>query len=369
MQRRRNNSSRSNNLSTMIILTLNVGSSSVKYSLYKNKKNIQQATFNKIYDHETRLWCIKQIKENLEITPNIIVHRIVHGRDIKKTSFINKELLKELKKASELAPLHVKPQIEVIKYTQKLFKSKQIAVFDTSFHSTIPEHAKIYGLPYKYYEKGIKKYGFHGINHKYVSKKYKGKVISLHLGSGCSITAIKNKKSIDTTMGFTPLDGLLMTTRSGSLDPSIIPFMIEHEKVEPRKIIEILNKESGLLGISEESRDMKELLESKKPKAKLAIKVFLYKINKEIGAMINTLQGINTIIFTGGIGENSPYIRQKIIQQLTYLGAELDQTKNKQNQNILNSKKSKIQIVIEKANEELEMINEAIKLCKNSNKQ
>lgn len=352
----------------MNILTLNVGSSSLKYSFWNNKQLLYHKNFEKIYSLEEKFACIDKIKKELKQTPNLVIHRVVHGKDIKDTSLINKELILKLKEAEELAPLHVKPQRKVIEYSLKAFNTPQIAVFDTAFHSTIPIRAKIYGLPYKYFEKGIKKYGFHGINHKYVSRNEKGKVISLHLGSGSSICAIKEGKSFDTTMGFTPLEGLLMTTRSGSLDPSIIPFMIEHEKVNAHKVVEILNSESGLLGISGISKDMKELIESKETRAKLAVDVFIYKAIKELGSMISVLKGVDTIIFTGGIGENSSIIRRRILENFEYLGLKINPKLNKENKEVISEKNSKVKVKVKSANEELEMVLEGLKLWKNINK-
>jgi acetate kinase len=352
----------------MNILTLNVGSSSLKYSFWADKKLLYNKTFEKVYELEDRLNCITKIKAEIKETPTLVIHRVVHGRDIKDTSLINDELILKLKEAAELAPLHVKPQIEVIKHSLNIFKTTQIAVFDTAFHSTIRDKARIYGLPYKYFEKGIKKYGFHGINHKYVSRNESGRVISLHLGSGCSICAIKDGKSFDTTMGFTPLEGLLMTTRSGSLDPTIIPFMIEHEGVSARKIVEILNKESGLLGISGISKDMKELLESKEDRAKLAVDVFIYKAIKELGSMISVLKGVDTIIFTGGIGENSNVIRKRILENFEYLGLKINPLYNKENKEVISDLNSTVIVKVKKANEELEMVLEGLKIWKSINK-
>lgn len=351
----------------MNILTLNVGSSSVKYAYFNDKKLVEKKLYERIKTIEERKDCLKKIKKEYPHT-DLLIHRIVHGKDITKTSFIDNELVNKLEEAKELAPLHVGPQLEIIKLSEKLFDCKHIAVFDTAFHSTIPKKARIYGLPHKYFDKGIKKYGFHGINHKFVTRKEKGKVISLHLGSGCSITAVKNGKSIETSMGFTPLEGLIMGTRSGSLDPSIVPFILMHEKADVKEVIKILNKESGLLGISEKSNDLRDLLNNKDEKSKLAISVFVYKIIKELGSYITLLGGVDTIIFTGGIGENSAYIRKEILKSLKYLGVKIDNKLNDKNNEVISTNNSSIVVKIKKADEEKEMVIEGLKLWENTNK-
>ena len=235
---------------------------------------------------------------------------------------MDKGFVNILKKIESLAPLHDIPEIDVIE-SCKIFKVKQYAVFDTEFHTTIPEKAKIYGLPYSYYKKGIRRYGFHGISHRYVvdylrkNKLMKNKIIICHMGNGVTVSAIKNGKSIDTSMGFTPLEGPIMGSRSGSIDPSIIFFL--SKKLSLPKIKKILNYKSGLLGISGKSNDIRDLIKSKRKRSKLAIDVLCYQISKYIGSYIPVLNGLNLIVFTGGIGENVHLIRRKILKNINFI--------------------------------------------------
>jgi len=347
------------------ILIFNVGSSSIKYSFFSNNKVIEKNKVEKIYTKEARRDVVQPLlKELRDKKISIVMHRVVHGADITEPKIINKSLIQKLKKISKLAPLHNIPEIEVIEICQQLTKVKQIAVFDTSFYSTIPIKARVYGLPYQFYKLGIKKYGFHGMSHKYVTKNLKGKIISCHLGNGCSITAIKNGKAIDTSMGFTPLDGLIMGTRSGSLDPAIIPFLIT-KGYSISKINDLLNHKSGLLGISGISNDIRDLMKSKNSRAKLALDIFVYTTTKYIGSYVAALNGVDTIVFTAGIGENSPYIREKILENFFYLRLKIDKNKNSKNERIISTKDSKIKVLVIKTNEELQMIEDAKKLINN----
>ncbi|MFT4283105.1 MAG: acetate/propionate family kinase [Candidatus Woesearchaeota archaeon] len=347
----------------MKILTFNVGSTSIKYALYEDNNFVEGYNYENIKNKENRLNVANNIinkLRNQKIKPQRIIHRVVHGKDIKEPKLITNKLIQKLEDISQLAPLHLIPEIDVIKVCKENYKCKQFAVFDTSFYSNLPIHTQIYGLPYKYFKKGIKKYGFHGISHKFVTRNEKGKVISFHLGGGCSITAVKNGFAVDTTMGFTPLEGLIMATRSGSLDPAIIPHIIKNENVSIDEVSNVLNKESGLLGISGKTSDMKVLLENKDERSKLAIDVFCYKARKHFLGILSNLNGIDTIIFTGGIGQNSSKIRSKILSKLDFLGIEIDEKLNRKNKDIISSKSSRVIIKVKKTNEEKAMILECI---------
>ncbi|MFT7616107.1 MAG: acetate kinase [Candidatus Woesearchaeota archaeon] len=344
-----------------MILVFNVGSSSVKYKLFDKEKVVLSAYYEQIYSTKIRMGVVQKIfydikKKNYSISK--IGHRVVHGGSMKKSVRITKTIFSKLKKISELAPLHDIPELEVISACAKHFSVPQIAVFDTAFHQTIPDFASAYGIPYALFEKGIKKYGFHGISHKFVSKGIKGKVISCHLGSGCSVTAIKNGKSIDTSMGFTPLDGVLMSTRAGSLDPSIIPYLMRHEKMTPAQITHMLNNESGWYGVSGVSKDLRLVVKSKTKRAKLAIDMFVYRIATKIGSYVAALNGIDTIIFTGGIGERNAQLRKAILSQLTYLGVSIDVTKNKKPTSRISTSRSKVKVLVIPTNEELAIAQE-----------
>ncbi|MBL7050577.1 acetate/propionate family kinase [Candidatus Woesearchaeota archaeon] len=356
----------------MNILVLNVGSSSIKYTLFKNTKilfsNLIERIGEKKGKFKTHSLALKEIKTQLTLKNaniDVIGHRVVHGGKIKKPSKITNNIIKKLKKVAELAPLHEIPEIKVIELSHKLFpKQKQYAVFDTAFYHTLPNKAKIYGIPYKFFRAGIQKFGFHGLSHKYVSQKLKGKTITCHLGSGCSITAIKNKKAIDTSMGFTPLEGLVMGTRSGSLDPAIIPYLIKHQKLSLKQIDQLLNRKSGLLGISGISNDLRDLLKNKNPRAKLAVEIFIYKITQYIGSYTATLNGLDNLVFTAGIGENSHMVREKILNNLSYLGIKIDKNKNKTNAKIISTKNSKVKVMVTKTNETLMIAKEILKITK-----
>jgi acetate kinase len=264
-----------------------------------------------------------------------IGHRVVHGgEEFKASTLITGKVIRSIEKYAELAPLHNPPSLSGIKACLDILKGiPQVAVFDTSFHQTMPEKAFLYGLPYKYYEKySIRKYGFHGTSHRWVAKAAakelkrppeRLKIVTCHLGNGCSMAAVDRGESVDTTMGFTPLEGLLMGTRSGDLDPAVVFYLMEKEGLSPQKISDILNKTSGLLGISGVSNDMRDLLKAVKSKnartstrAKLAIEIFIYRIEKYIGAYQAAMRGLDAVIFTAGIGEHNPWLVNRIKKDL-----------------------------------------------------
>lgn len=261
---------------------------------------------------------------------NIIAvgHRVVHGGESFCSSVvIDDQVLKEIKSCNHLAPLHNPVNALGIEILQEKFPDiPQVAVFDTSFHQTMPETAYLYALPYEYYENyQVRRYGFHGTSHRFVVAKGAEEVgkaleetsfISCHLGNGCSVAAVKGGKCLDTSMGLTPLEGLVMGQRSGDLDPSIVSFLSDHLQVSGEEVITILNKKSGLLGISGVSEDMRLLTESQEPRAKLAIDIFCYRLAKYIAAYLVPLQEVDAILFTGGIGENAAGIRNQVMEHL-----------------------------------------------------
>lgn len=261
-----------------------------------------------------------------------IGHRVVHGgEEFKASVIIDKDVLSRIKFYSKLAPLHNPPAYNGIKATMKHFPGvKQVAVFDTAFHQTMPEEAYMYGLPYKLYEKYcIRRYGFHGTSHRYVAQTAakelkkplsKLKLITCHLGNGCSIAAVKHGRSIDTSMGFTPLEGLIMGTRCGDIDPALIGYIMEKEKLGIEAVGAMMNRKSGLLGISGLSNDMRDLLQFAKEgnkRAKLAIDVFIYKVKKYIGSYIAAMNGADAVILTAGIGENVSILEKRLRKELS----------------------------------------------------
>ena len=273
-------------------------------------------------------------------------HRVVHGGEhFNKSVKIDENVLRAIEDCIELAPLHNPTNIKGIQAARDVFGGglPQVAVFDTAFHQTLPEYAFLYAIPYQLYRRyRIRRYGFHGTSHRYVAYRYRQlqklnrdqtNVITIHLGNGCSIAGIRRGNSQDTSMGLTPLEGLVMGTRSGDIDPAIVDFIGVKEGLSSREVETLLNKQSGLLGISGLTNDMRELLaeesENNDRRAHLAIEVFCYRVRKYIGAFLAATSGADAIIFTGGIGENSPEVRRRICAGLEWLGLELDEEKNR----------------------------------------
>lgn len=355
------------------ILSLNIGSSSFKAKLFE-AKSLREINSWKIDSvSEGGLNLILQDLGDLEEI-SLITHRVVHGGDkYQKAVLIDKAVKANIKKLFSIAPIHNPINFQGIVLAEKLFKNaKNIAVFDTAFHQTLDEKAYIYGLPYSWYQKyKIRRYGFHGISHKYISseainylRKQKAqfaKIITCHLGNGSSITAIKDSKSIDTSMGFTPLEGVMMGTRCGDIDPAIVFWIAKKEKLSLEEVEDILQKKSGLLGISGLSHDIRILLDSyhANPLVKLAFDIYTYKISKYIASYIGVLGGLDALVFSGGIGENAVSIRNLIINQLSYFGLFLDSKANQKNSLEIQSKDSKAKILLINTNEELQMAKEA----------
>lgn len=308
------------------------------------------------------------IKDMGEI--NAVGHRVVHGGEkFTSSALIDADVEKSIEECFDLAPLHNPPNMMGIKACQELMPGvPMVAVFDTAFHMTIPKYAYMYALPYEVYEKyGIRKYGFHGTSHMYVSRRAidmlgkpaeETKIITCHLGNGSSITAVKGGKSVETTMGFTPLEGVCMGTRCGSIDPAVVPFIMEKENLSTREIDTLMNKMSGVLGVSGVSNDFRDLDEAASKgneRADLALEIFAYKIKKVIGEYSAVLDGPDAIVFTAGIGENSASIRKRILSGLENFGVKIDEEKNKiRGQEIdIAAPDSKIRVFVIPTNEEL----------------
>jgi acetate kinase len=359
----------------MNILVINCGSSSIKYQLINRgkRKVLAKGLLEKISEinssqvHRIGGKVVKKqdeaanyeeglksilallldekrgvIKDASEIS--VVGHRVVHGgEDFFDSVLIDDEVIKTIKSYISLAPLHNPPNLAGIKAARNLFPDvPQVAVFDTAFHQTLPEKAFLYALPYQYYEKyKIRRYGFHGTSHRYIAERAAKflkkplkelKIITCHLGNGCSITAIDKGKSIDTSMGFTPLEGLVMGTRCGDVDAAAVLFLMEKENFTTAQMDNLLNKQSGLLGISGISNDLREVQKwvvKGDQRAKLALEVFAYRIKKYIGAYSAVLGGLDALIFSAGIGENEVNIRDKVCQGLEFLGVYLDKKKNR----------------------------------------
>ena len=386
----------------MKILVLNCGSSSIKYQFIdteiqdalamgmverigmssavlthtpKGKEKIR--IVGEILDHTIAIEYVLAvllspnhgvIKDKSEI--DAVGHRVVHGgEDFSASVLITDRVMSVIKENIELAPLHNPPNIKGIQAAKShLPKIPQVAVFDTAFHANMPTYAYLYGLPYELYRRyKIRRYGFHGTSHRFVAeravellgKPYNElKLITCHLGNGASIAAIDRGISVDTSMGFTPLEGLLMGTRSGDLDPSIITYVMGKEGLEIREMNALLNKHSGLIGVSGESSDMRELEEAVAEgdkKAKNAFDLFTYRIKKYVGSYIAALGGLDALVFTGGIGENSVEVRKTVCLNMNYLGLELDHVKNDnaKGEMDLSTENSKAKILRIPTNEEL----------------
>ncbi|HOI29715.1 MAG TPA: acetate kinase [Melioribacteraceae bacterium] len=308
------------------------------------------------------------IKDKSEI--DAVGHRVVHGGETFSGSvLITDQVMKALKDNIELAPLHNPPNIKGIQATKEhLPLTPQVGVFDTSFHVKMPPHAFLYGIPYELYKKyKIRRYGFHGTSHRYVSqraadmlgKPYEGlKIITAHLGNGCSMAAVDCGHSVDTTMGFTPLEGLIMGTRSGDMDPSVILYIMAKEGLSLSEANTLLNKHSGLIGISGESSDMREIEEAVaegNKKAKYAFDVFTYKIKKYVGSYAAAMGGLDALVFTGGIGENSIKVRNDVCANLEFLGIKIDPLKNEnvKGETDISAPDSKVKVLRIPTNEEL----------------
>ncbi len=307
-------------------------------------------------------------------------HRIVHGGEkFASSTLINEEVLEAIEACNDLAPLHNPANLIGIRACQELMPDTPMAaVFDTAFHQTMPKEAYLYGIPYHYYEDyKVRRYGFHGTSHSYVSqrvawmldKNYQElKVIVCHLGNGASISAVKNGKCVDTSMGLTPLEGLIMGTRSGDLDPAIIEYLCNKEKKSVHEILNVLNKESGVLGLSggfsSDFRDLEKAYNEGQENAIRTMKAFAYRVAKYIGAYTAAMNGVDAICFTAGIGENNPLIRTMISSYLGYLGITLDEDANKERgeEILISTKESSVKVLVIPTNEELAIARETAAL-------
>ncbi|HCD52170.1 MAG TPA: acetate kinase [Balneolaceae bacterium] len=396
----------------MKILVINCGSSSIKYQLinteeketlckglverigsvtsiikqeFKGEKAIKKSIV--IDNHAAALKTIMEMlieadNEYLHSLDEIeaVGHRVVHGGETFKDSvLIDDDVEEAIEAAFDIAPLHNPPNLQGIRAAKKhLPNVPHVAVFDTAFHHSIPQHAYLYGIPNRLYRRyKIRKYGFHGTSHYYVSRQYYkrsgkkkngSKIITCHLGNGASITAIKDGQSYDTSMGFTPLEGLVMGTRSGDIDPSILFYLIEKEELSLANVHALLNKHSGLLGLSGYAGDMRDLLEEAENgdrRCNEAIDVFCYRAKKYIGSYIASLNGTDAIIFTGGIGENAPPIRERILNEMDHIGVKIDPVAN---QNLpedgkISSDDSAVEVYVIPTNEELVIAIDAAKIA------
>lgn len=380
-------------------MAINAGSSSLKFQLYEmpaevvitkgivERIGLKDSVFTisvdgekiteivDIPDHEIAVQMLleKLLEHNIiasydEITG--VGHRIVHGGEIFPESVIvNEEVIEKIEALSELAPLHNAANAIGIRAFRKVLPDIiSVAVFDTAFHQTMPPSSFLYSLPYSYYENyGIRKYGFHGTSHKYVSERAAEllgrpieelRLITCHLGNGASIAAIEGGKSMDTSMGFTPLAGVSMGTRSGNIDPALIPYIMEKTGKTAEQVLEVLNKESGMLGVSGISSDLRDLVKAAaegNERAELALDVFVDRIHKYVGSYAARMNGVDAIIFTAGIGENSSFIRERVLRGLEFMGVYWDQALNQIHgeEAFINYPHSPVKVIVIPTNEEL----------------
>jgi acetate kinase len=375
------------------ILTINGGSSSIKFALfnagellvdelhgevqgigshaklvYNDATSVQKVLANiqvVDFDSATNFLLDWLEKQNIFASLKVTGHRVVHGMHHTGPEKITDELLHELKAISVFDPDHLPGEIKLIEaFKKKLPGVVQIACFDTAFHTTMPPVAKLLPIPRKYYNQGIQRYGFHGLSYAYLLEDLEhvagreaahGKLIFAHLGNGASLAALKDGKCIDTSMGFTPASGVPMSSRTGDLDPGVLVYLAQHEKLSATQLNHLINHESGLLGVSETSADMQDLLKSQHTdnRAAEAVELFCYQTKKWIGSFAAALGGLDTLVFSGGIGEHSPEIRHSVCDNLRFLGLELDEVKNKQNAPIISSDGSKVTVHVIPTNEEL----------------
>lgn len=386
----------------MKILVLNCGSSSVKYKLldmatgevlgsggveklgmkgsflkHTRKDGRKVMLEGEILEHQVAIEYILGVLtskkhgavESIEEI-NAVGHRVVHGGEKFNASvLINEEVIKKIEECIEIAPLHNPPNLAGIRAINELLPEvPQVAVFDTAFHQTMPDYAYTYGIPYALYQKyGIRRYGFHGTSHRYVSRRAcdflgldynKTKLITAHIGNGASITAIKDGKSIDTSMGFTPIEGLLMGTRSGDVDLGVVTFLMEKEMINSASVSTLFNKHSGVLGVSGVSSDMRDIekaISEGNERAKLALNIYEYRMIKYIGAYFAALNGADVLVFTGGVGENQANTREKVCKNFSYMGMKINEALNAESKGkevLLSTPDSSVKVVVIPTDEE-----------------
>lgn len=384
------------------ILVLNAGSSSLKFAVFKQKKGLPPllrgniSSLNKNPQMKVVVGDSTQAKQvrldmvstdikgamhlavdeisNRGITAAIttVGHRIVHGgSEFIQPTMLDASVIKKLLCLVPLAPMHQPRNLEIIDGAARAFpRAVQFGCFDTSFHADRPRLATLYGLPRALELEGLKAYGFHGISYAYIASQLKsrhganagGRVIVAHLGSGSSLCAMRSGKSVATTMGFSTLDGLLMSTRCGSIDPGIVLYLLQKRGMSIEQIIQMLYNESGMLGVSGVSGDMQTLIESGEPHAKEAVDLFIYRVGREIGSMAAALSGLDTLVFCAGIGENSPLIRQRIGNAAGWLGVEIDAQRNWRGEELISASNSAVKVFVIPTDEEKAVAGELMKL-------
>ncbi len=388
-------------------LVINAGSSSVKLSVFDYENNNLTKIINaravrlfhkdakiNIYDENKNLLIEKDLADITIDLPNhkiaidfflgwlsqqtninlvAVGHRVVHGGPKYSTPVqITGSVSRELYSYQPLAPLHQQHNLAPVEIVKELYPDLlQIACFDTAFHQTMPTEAKRFALPKKYYDEGVRRYGFHGLSYEYIVERLKEqqninnqKIIIAHLGNGASMCAVKNKISVATTMSFTPLDGLVMGTRCGNLDPGVVLHLMEHNSMSANEVSTLLYKESGLLGVSNESNNMRKLINSHNLEAQQAVDMFCYQVNRHLGALVAEMGGLDHLVFTAGIGENSSMIREKICGLAEWVGLSLNKQANKLNNSKISNQDSSVEISVIPTNEALMIAKHTLQIYK-----
>jgi acetate kinase len=386
------------------ILTINGGSSSIKFALYEAAKPLKRGLYGTVdrigltgtnltfhdadekpqssrklaaADHKSAAnSLIDWLEEQNDFkSVRAVGHRVVHGMKHTEPELVTPELLEELHRISPNDPDHLPREIELIEtFRQRHPKLPQVACFDTAFHQTMPRVAKLLPIPRRFDAKGIQRYGFHGLSYAFLMEELarlgdpaatKGRVILAHLGNGASMAAVLDGKSIDTSMCFTPTAGLVMSTRTGDLDPGLAPYLSRTEQMTTKQFYEMVNHKSGLLGVSETSSDMRDLLDHEKQdvRAAEAVALFCYQAKKWIGAYAAALGGLDTLVFAGGIGENAPLVRARICEGLGFLGVELNETRNKNTAGIISADASRVPVRVIRTDEELMIARSVLRSC------
>ncbi len=355
-----------------------VGANGIRPERGKQISNVIPYEAIKNHDEALKV-CLEVLSTQLDLSDiQLVAHRVVHGGErYTEPVVLDEKIIADITNLSNLAPLHNPANLEGIRAARTLLpRATHVAVFDTAFHATLPAKAFLYGLPRNFYQQGIRKYGFHGSSHDYVTRQVAEvlgkpredlKIISLHLGNGASAAAVSGGKSVDTTMGLTPLDGLLMGTRTGEIDPGVLLHLLKNGS-SVSDLDTLLNKQSGLLGlsgVSNDMRDVRQVANSGSIQAEEALDVFCYRITKVIGAYAAAISGLDAVVFTGGIGENDAETRASSLQGLEFLGIELNIEKNQRNETVISEDKSRVKVLVIATDEEAMMAQLAIKTVKN----
>ncbi len=376
------------------ILTINGGSSSIKFALFEAAEPLKRGLYGKVdriglsgtslafheaegkpeargkftaANHKSAANSLIDWLEKQKGFASVraVGHRVVHGMKHTEPEIVTPKLLKELHRISPYDPDHLPGEIELIEaFHQRYPKLPQLACFDTAFHQTMPRVAKLLPIPRRFGAKGVQRYGFHGLSYAYLMEELarlgdpaasKGCIILAHLGNGASLAAVRDGKSMDTSMGFTPTAGLVMSTRSGDLDPGVASYLARTERMSPHQFYEMVSHKSGLLGISETSSDMRDLCASEATdvRAAEAVALFCYQAKKWIGSFAAALGGLDTLVFAGGIGENAPPVRARICKELNFLGLEIDPKRNARNAPVISTKHSRVTVRVIRTDEEL----------------